>query len=245
MVNFREGWRDHLWQERFHSYPMDERHLLAAVRYVEMNPVDAGLVERAEDWEWSSARYHLGISTADRIVREQRLFGLVNDWRKYLLDANGHDNTNYELHLRTGRPLGAADFLDQLEQLIGTSLRRKRGGWQKRRKRKRSVLSPKFSPTQRWIVETYSAIALTLAAEVVAGSFCDEASFSKISPHTGIFDSPCAPIRVLPSIVAITLSKGKTPLFLFLSWVKFAGLTFKERLTVPSPFPSTPWHEAQ
>jgi REP-associated tyrosine transposase len=85
---------------------MDERHLLAAVRYVEMNPVDAGLVERAEDWEWSSARYHLGISTGDRIVREQSLFGLVNDWRKYLPDANGHDNTNYELHLRTGRPLG-------------------------------------------------------------------------------------------------------------------------------------------
>jgi len=136
MVNFREGWRGHLWQERFHSYPMDERHLLAAVRYVERNPVDAGLVEREEDWEWSSARYHLGISTTDRLVRERSLFGLVNDWREYLTDADGHDNTNYELHLRTGRPLGAADFLDQLEQLIGTSLRRKKGGWRKGKKRK-------------------------------------------------------------------------------------------------------------
>jgi len=51
MINFRKGWRGHLWQERFHSYPMDERHLIAAVRYLEMNPVHAGLVQRTEDWE--------------------------------------------------------------------------------------------------------------------------------------------------------------------------------------------------
>jgi hypothetical protein len=48
----------------------------------------------------------------------------------------GLDNTNCELHLRTGRPLGAADFLDQLEKLIGTSVRRRKGGWQKDKKRK-------------------------------------------------------------------------------------------------------------
>ena len=119
----------HPWQEPFHSYPVDEHHLLAAVRYVERNPVDAGLVKRAEDWEWSSARYHLGLSAADRLARERSVFGLVNDWRVYLTGADGHDNTNYELHLRTRRPLGAADFVEQLEQLIGKSLRRKKGGW--------------------------------------------------------------------------------------------------------------------
>jgi putative transposase len=37
-INFREGWKGHLWQERFSSFPMDENHLLTAVRYVEMNP---------------------------------------------------------------------------------------------------------------------------------------------------------------------------------------------------------------
>ena len=42
-VNFREGWRGHLWQGRFASFVMDERYLLAAARYVEMNPVRAGL----------------------------------------------------------------------------------------------------------------------------------------------------------------------------------------------------------
>ena len=50
----------HLWQGRFSSTVMDERHLMAAARYVPMNPVRAGLVARAADWTWSSARAHLG-----------------------------------------------------------------------------------------------------------------------------------------------------------------------------------------
>jgi REP-associated tyrosine transposase len=46
-VNFRKRWRGRLWQERFHSFPMDEAYLLAAVRYVEQNPVAARLCRRA------------------------------------------------------------------------------------------------------------------------------------------------------------------------------------------------------
>jgi len=44
-INFREGWRGHLWQVRFASFLMDEDHLLTAARYVELNPVRAGLVQ--------------------------------------------------------------------------------------------------------------------------------------------------------------------------------------------------------
>ena len=44
-INFRERWRGHLWQGRFASYAMEERYLLAAARYIEMNPVRAGLVD--------------------------------------------------------------------------------------------------------------------------------------------------------------------------------------------------------
>ena len=45
-VNFRERWRGHLWQGRFALFVLDDYYLLAATRYVEMNPVKAGLVER-------------------------------------------------------------------------------------------------------------------------------------------------------------------------------------------------------
>ncbi|EIC23702.1 transposase [Thiorhodovibrio frisius] len=46
MINFRQGWRRHLWQDRFHSFVMDERHLIAAARYVDLNPVRARLCQR-------------------------------------------------------------------------------------------------------------------------------------------------------------------------------------------------------
>jgi putative transposase len=38
---------------------MTEAHVMIAIRYVENNPVAAGLVARAEDWRWSSARAHV------------------------------------------------------------------------------------------------------------------------------------------------------------------------------------------
>ena len=56
MVNFREGWRGHLWQGRFSSFVLDERYLLTAARYVELNPVRAGLVNSPRQYRWSSAR---------------------------------------------------------------------------------------------------------------------------------------------------------------------------------------------
>ncbi len=50
----------HFWQERFYSCLLEEDHLLAAIRYVECNPVQAKLVKKAWEWEWSSAAYHTG-----------------------------------------------------------------------------------------------------------------------------------------------------------------------------------------
>jgi len=70
MMNFRKGWKGHLWQERFHSFVMDEQHLLAAARYVERNPVRARLCARPQDWLWSSAAAHLAAGDdAPGIVR--------------------------------------------------------------------------------------------------------------------------------------------------------------------------------
>ena len=66
-INARFGWRGHLWQERFHSSAMDEAHTLAAVRYVELNPVRARLCARPQDWMFSSANAHLS-GREDRLV---------------------------------------------------------------------------------------------------------------------------------------------------------------------------------
>ncbi|WDN87582.1 putative transposase [Desulfosarcina sp. BuS5] len=58
MINFREGWKGHLWQGRFASYVLDEVHLLASAHYIEMNPVRAKLVKDPTHWTWSSAFAH-------------------------------------------------------------------------------------------------------------------------------------------------------------------------------------------
>lgn len=82
-VNQREGWRGHLWQSRFASAPMDEAHLHACLRYVELNPVGARLVDRAEDWRWSSARTHPGLA-GDPVTALEPARERIGDWAAFL-----------------------------------------------------------------------------------------------------------------------------------------------------------------
>jgi len=127
-VNFREGWRGHLWQERFASYVMDERHLLAALRYVELNPVRAGLVLRPGDYRWSSARAHLD-GKDDGLVRVEPMLSYIGDWAGYLaLDMDEAEAAALRSHQRTGRPLGSADFIAGLETTLGRFLRKRKPG---------------------------------------------------------------------------------------------------------------------
>lgn len=86
-INFREKWRGYLWQGRFASFVMDEPHLIAAARYVESNPVRAGLVSDAAEWPWSSARPHLK-GRDDRLVRRPApLLAMIPNWRAFLNSA--------------------------------------------------------------------------------------------------------------------------------------------------------------
>ena len=122
-VNFRQGWRGHLWQGRFASFVMDEYHLRAAVRYIERNPVRAGLVQSAWDWPWSSAAAHVA-GADDELIRVEALRALVSDWRRYLSD--GEDDRAGETlrrHEATGRPLGSEQFVARLEALLARPLR--------------------------------------------------------------------------------------------------------------------------
>jgi putative transposase len=127
-VNLREGWRGYLWQGRFASVAMDGAHLLACARYVELNPVRAGLAARAQDWPWSSARAHLA-GTDDGLVRMQPLKGQVGDWAAFLAAGLSEaEHAAIRAGERTGRPLGSADFVAGLEQRLGRVLARQKPG---------------------------------------------------------------------------------------------------------------------
>lgn len=55
------GSSGHLWQGRYKSFVIDgDEHLLAVIRYVEANPVRAGMVNSAVDWPWSSHHQRVG-----------------------------------------------------------------------------------------------------------------------------------------------------------------------------------------
>ena len=117
-INFREEWRGHLWQERFHSFPMDENHLLPAVRYVERNPVAAGLCEHSEQWPWSSAKAHISAEN-DSLVNVELMLGRVENWKDYLGKPSEIvcDENLIAKHSRTGRPLGDSKFVKNIETI--------------------------------------------------------------------------------------------------------------------------------
>jgi putative transposase len=127
-INFREKWRGYLWQGRFASFVMDEPYLIAAARYVELNPVRARLVACAKEWPWSSARAHL-TGQDDCLVKVAPLLSMIGDWRGLLNSALAEEELEeMRRHSRTGRPLGAETFLDNLEGLIGRVLKMQKGG---------------------------------------------------------------------------------------------------------------------
>ena len=127
-VNFREGWRGYLWQGRFASFPMDESYLLACARYVELNPVRAGLAARTRDWRWSSARAHLA-GRDDALVAVTPLLELAGDWNAFLAAGLAEDRREaIRKSERTGRPLGSAKFTASLERRLGRSLAKQKPG---------------------------------------------------------------------------------------------------------------------
>jgi putative transposase len=127
-VNEREGWRGCLWQGRFVSFPMAPGHLFNGARYVELNPVRAGLVARPEDWPHSSARAHLS-GQSDGLIEPSALIERFGDWREFLAQDLPEDSADeIRKHERTGRPLGNEAFLERLEAATGRRFRRLKPG---------------------------------------------------------------------------------------------------------------------
>lgn len=121
-INTREGWTGHLWQGRFSSCAMDRAYCLAAARYIERNPVRAGLCAEPGDYPWSSAAAHLA-GRDDGLVRVEPLLSMMEDWAAFLgRPEDGQEAERLRRHTATGRPLGPADFLHRLEQAVGRDL---------------------------------------------------------------------------------------------------------------------------
>jgi REP-associated tyrosine transposase len=127
-TNRLHNWRGHLWQERFQSFVMDEQYLLAATRYVELNPVRAGLCGRADQWRWSSVHAHLS-HIPDGVVTIEPMRELVTNWRKFLNeDDDPETRQRIRGHTNTGRPAGDEEFVSRLEEMSGKCLHKQKPG---------------------------------------------------------------------------------------------------------------------
>jgi putative transposase len=123
-VNWTQRLGGRLWQGRFFSCALDERHLRTAVRYVERNPVRARMVRKAERYAWSSAAAHCG-SRADPLLSPLPPgdWPAPSEWAAWL--AQGDEEravTVLRQCTRTGRPAGDKSFVARLESLLGRRL---------------------------------------------------------------------------------------------------------------------------
>ena len=126
-INFREKVRGYLFQGRFFSCPLDDTHLMAAIRYVERNPVRAKMTTYAWEYQWSSAAYHVGIEDENPLVTESDLLKKIDDWQEYLSEQDS-DIEKLRLNTRTGRPIGGESFVEKAEKIVSRVLRPGKAG---------------------------------------------------------------------------------------------------------------------
>jgi putative transposase len=127
-INARARRTGHLFQARFGSTVMDDAHLMAAIAYVSLNPLRAGLVKRAQNWPWSSVGAHL-TGKDDGLTAIAPVKTLIPRFADILETPPG-DELLRELRQAetTGRPAGSEAFQKKLERRLGRPvLPRKRG----------------------------------------------------------------------------------------------------------------------
>ena len=127
-INFREGWRGYLWQGRFFSCPLDERHAERALCYAELNPVRARMARKPEEWRWSSAAAHAQ-GEADAWTVRPPFLDSGEAWRELLRKGiTEAEEGALRRSTRTGRPLGRPQFIARLERSLKRVLQPKKPG---------------------------------------------------------------------------------------------------------------------
>ncbi len=122
-INVRLRVTGHLFQGRFGCVAMDESHLMAAFRYVALNPVKAKLASTAVVWTWSSTPAHFR-RTDDGLVTVKSLLDRVERLDEFLDMAPDPElETALAKGQTIGRPLMGDQALAELEKRLGRPLR--------------------------------------------------------------------------------------------------------------------------
>lgn len=127
-VNRKLNQSGRIWQNRFFSCVVDNnQYLWAVARYVERNPLKAGLAERVEKYPWSSGKAHI-TGTSDRLLTSWLSPQEQNAYAQFACAENEDIDNEIRKATRTGRPFGSASFIDLLEVRLRQSIKAKRRG---------------------------------------------------------------------------------------------------------------------
>ena len=123
-VNTEQGWTGHLFQGRYFSTSLDDVHLWVCIKYVEQNPVRAGLVSHAADYPWSSAKCHCGLCKNIVQASETGYDGKLDDWFDVLKGIPKLDLIEIIRHrTQKGIPCGDDDFLEKISNITGQAIK--------------------------------------------------------------------------------------------------------------------------
>jgi len=134
--NRKYNFSGHLFQNRYFSTPLEGEHSENAARYVEQNPVRAGMVTRADIFPWSSARGNCGVTEDKLLDSESPILKDPENWRVALTEnLNDVVTKKIQKATKSGKPLGSDKFIKEIE----TKLKRKIKS-QKRGRPRRNLL---------------------------------------------------------------------------------------------------------
>ena len=103
----------HIWQSRFRNFLVQEDfHLLKVLRYVERNPLSAGLVLSAHEWPWSSHNFHnKGIANENL---DELPFPIPQDWTKIVnAPLSEEDLIRIEMSISRQTPFGNEEWVKE------------------------------------------------------------------------------------------------------------------------------------
>ena len=115
----------HLWQGRFYSCVLDDAHWETALRYVEANPVRAGVAKQAGAYRWSSAAAHLGLAPVPAWLdteQFQRRWPTAAAWADRLATLTRREAALVRQATRHEGALGSEEFVKQLELTFAVKL---------------------------------------------------------------------------------------------------------------------------
>jgi len=133
VFNRRHGKVGHLFQGRFKAVLVDEdAYLLEVCRYVDLNPVRAGMVRRPQDWNWSSYRAHAGLgkgpswlntaAVRERLAPEASAQAAATRYAEFVAQGRGFEL--WEEALSGQIFLGGATFVARMQAKIGGDIPR-------------------------------------------------------------------------------------------------------------------------